>query len=270
MTRNTVAKYLKEMRENHILMGPYLSLNPALDYGEYVYLLNFSDPFLVVKWLKGFPHILQTAASLGDWNTFIVSDAPLDFSRITGFEKVIYQEKKGFTFASKAAHTGWDDALTKVYEKMGEKPPEEEPKKKVLLAWNEHHWKLFRTFQYDARKKVTSKLKKIKVQYDTYTEWLKTLKDHCTIQTEFYPGGYYTYMTYCFLFFTEYRQSVKSLFSQLPTTPLIIETGENLLVFASVPHDLTQTFISSVYEMRKTGIVDYFKSAVLLTGLHSF
>ncbi len=262
--RNTVTKYLRDMYEKAIMRGPHLSLNPASNYEEYIYLLNFSDPFLVVRWLNEVPHILQTAASFGEWNTLITADTLLDVSLLSGFRQVVYQGSKGFSFTPKAVHTSWDDAFARICEE-NQLLPEKEPKKKILLDWKEPHWRLFHTFKYDTRGKVTSTLKKARVTYETYKEWMKTLGSHCTIHTGFYPEGYFTCMTHCFLFLTDYRESVKFLFSLFPSTPFMVEMGEDLLVCASVPYDVNCNVMCMVYDMRRRGIINDFKSAVLLT-----
>jgi len=67
LSRNTVSRYLQEMYSQGILIGPYLRMKPAQNYREYVYLMNFSDPFFAFKGLKGFPHVLCCAVTFGDW-----------------------------------------------------------------------------------------------------------------------------------------------------------------------------------------------------------
>ena len=41
LSRNTVSKYLHHMYANKIIVGPYLTMKPAPNYKEYLYLMNF-------------------------------------------------------------------------------------------------------------------------------------------------------------------------------------------------------------------------------------
>jgi len=59
VSRNAVAKYLQEMYADNILTGPSLCLKPHTNYQEYIYFLNFSDPFTVFDGLKEIPDVVS-------------------------------------------------------------------------------------------------------------------------------------------------------------------------------------------------------------------
>lgn len=63
ISRNTVAKYLREIYTNDILHSPYICVKPSVAYKEDVYLMNFQDPWLTFNRLKGFPHVVYKAFS---------------------------------------------------------------------------------------------------------------------------------------------------------------------------------------------------------------
>jgi hypothetical protein len=44
LPRSTTSRYISEMYEQKILVGPYLSMRAAPDYREHVYLANFRNP----------------------------------------------------------------------------------------------------------------------------------------------------------------------------------------------------------------------------------
>jgi hypothetical protein len=73
MSRNTVSKYLLEMYRDTVLIGPQIRLLPAPNYKEYVYLMNFKNPFYFFQNVRGFPHVLYHAMTFGDWNSLVVS-----------------------------------------------------------------------------------------------------------------------------------------------------------------------------------------------------
>ncbi|MBU7026969.1 MAG: hypothetical protein HXS48_08505 [Theionarchaea archaeon] len=269
LSRNTVSEYLKSMYAGNLLIGPWMSLNPHSDYKEYVYLMNFSKAFHAYEGLKGFPHVLHHEMTFGDWNTMVITDRQLDFPQLVGFESIVYQGVKGNVYTPKVESTTWDESLKRIYEQIEQFTPGEPESKKRLtppLNWGEDQWKLYHAFRVNVRKKVTPLLRSIKVRYETYLQWMKTLQDHCTIHTEFYPQGCNTYLCHCYLFSSDYNQSVISLFSLFPTTPVIMEVGDRLLVFLKVvSSDVTRGTFCTIYDMKAVGMIKKFSYAVAVT-----
>jgi hypothetical protein len=126
-------------------------------------------------------------------------------------------------------------------------------------------WKLFHAFKNDMRKKVIPTLKKSKVRYDTYSPWFKDLKTHCIIHTGFYPEEYTTYLSHCFLIYTDYQESVNLLFSFLPTSSSILEVGNCLLVFTSpFSSNINRSLFCALYDMKSKDIIKKFYHAITL------
>jgi hypothetical protein len=268
MSRNTVSQYLQRMYERHIVVGPWISLKPHEDYTEYVYLMNFSDHFTVFEWLKGFPHVLYHGATFGDWNTMVITDRLLDLSQLVGFESVVYLGKKGIVYTPPVDYCSWSNWLKRMYDHLDTFSFNGESENTGLapfLDWGADEWKLYHAFKPNVRKKATRVLKKLHVRYETYTQWLDTLHDHCTIHTEFYPEGLNTYVHYCFLLDSDYNQSVKSLFSLFPTTPVIMEVGNQLLVSLKVvSSEATKNMICMVCDMESRGMVNKVRKALMV------
>ena len=250
-----------------VLCGPYIQMNPAPNYKEYVYLMNFLDPPKVYRGLKGFPRILQYGITFGSWNTMVITDSNLDFSKLVGFQSMVSQGARGYTYTPKVEYTLWDQTFERMYGQIEKITPAQKEHKKCKvhsLNWENDEWKLFCAFKSNVRQKTTPTLREIKVRYETYSQWMKTLKDHCTIHTEFYPEGRETYIGYCFLFSTDHKSVVKSLFSLLPTS-VITEVGDQLLVFAWVDSpDTTRRLFCTIYDMKTVKIIEEFSHVVLL------
>jgi len=268
LSRNTVSEYVKEMYATGIMVGPQIRMKPSPDYKEYVYLMDFSDPFQVFTGLKEFPHVVYHAMALGDWTTMVITDRLLDLSQLVGFHNMVYQGVRGYSYTPKPEYITWDESFTKVDKEMAEFAPEpSEHKDRQLnsLDWGEDEWKLFRAFKYKMRKTVTPTLKKIKVRYEGYSKWMEDLKDNCTVHTGFYPEGFQNYMSYCFLFYTEYESLVKSLFSLFPTTSFIMEVDSQLMVFTSMPSsEVARELFCLIYSMKAESIMKRFNQAVAL------
>lgn len=272
LSRNTVSKYLKRMYAQGILIGPQIRMKPAPNYKEYVYLMNFRNPFEVFEGLKDFPHVLYHTMTFGDWNTMVVTDQLLDFSKLVGFKDMVRQGVRGRSYTPQVMFTDWEKGFSNAYVQLNKFAPSTEYKERTLaptLDWGEDEWKLFHAFKFRMRKKVTSTLRKIDVRYETYTKWMEDLKTHCTIHVGFYPRGYDTYMTYCFLFSSDHERAVRSLFSHFPTTPFIVEVGNQLMVFANlISSELNRKLFCLIYDMEQKKMIKGYSQAVAVFHCH--
>jgi len=189
LSRNTISKYLKEMYERNIILGPQIRMKSSPDYKEYVYLMKFSHPASLFTGLKGFPNLIYHAVASGDWNTFVITDRSLDFSQLKGFEKMVYTGIKYTSYTPRTEYMTWNDTFKQVYNHLIEfSPKKTEDKTRELapfLHWTSDEWKLFHAFKNNLRKSITPILQKNKVRYETYYQWMKSLQNHCTIHTGF-------------------------------------------------------------------------------------
>jgi len=266
ISRNTVSHYVKEMYVQGIVCGPYLRMRPAGTYKEYVYLMNFSDPWLAFNGLKGFPHVLYHAMTFGDWNTMVVTDRLLDFSQLAGFETMVNQGIRYCSFTPKPEYQTWDESFKKVYEQVEQFTPVPEYRKRLLtfLDWGPDEWTLFYRFNV-MRKVITPALREINVKYEVYTKWMKTLDNYCTVHTGFYPEGYQNYLCYCLFVSTDYEHSVTSLFSQFPATPFIMELDTQLLIFTHVYSPTVKSkLFCLLYDMEAVQLIKTCDKAVVL------
>jgi DNA-binding Lrp family transcriptional regulator len=268
MSRNTVSKYLRNMFMRNFVIGPWISLKPHPNYKEYVYVMEFSDFVNVYKGLGGFPHVVDRRSMFGGWNTLVITDRLFDLSLLKGFRSLVYRGVKGYVYTPKTEYTTWDVWLERMYQQLDQfSPVQREPvTKRVVppLDWDKKTWLLYHTFRMNMRKKVISTLKKIKVRHETYAAWLETLKDHCMVHTEFYPQGFKTYANHSFLLETAYKQSVISLLSLLPTTPVIIEVGDRLLTFIKVDTpDATRNVFTMITDMKARDMITDFAYAAI-------
>jgi hypothetical protein len=123
LARNTVSKYLGEMYNQDIMRGPSLSMKPAFNYKEYVYLMSFEDPAAVFEGLKTFPHVVYHAMTSISWNTMVITDKPLDFSKLVGFRTMIYQGVKQNVYTPRINYTTWEEGFRKSFDVIDEYTP---------------------------------------------------------------------------------------------------------------------------------------------------
>ena len=267
VSRNTASTYVREMYANYIISGPSLCLKPAPNYTEYVYLMDFKDPWEVFLKLQGFPHVLYHAATEGHWNTLVITDRLLDFSQLVGFQAMTARGKRGFCYTPFVKHTTWEESFKTAFDMIKNTPVQVTAREEAPpLPWEESGWKLYHAFKDNIRRRVTPTLKKINLRYDYYTEWVKSLHDHCTVHLEFYPKGYNHYMKYFFFLSSDYEELIKSVFALFPTTSVIMEVDNNLLILASLQiSDTVRDFFFLMREMRINGLINEFMHAPVLS-----
>jgi DNA-binding Lrp family transcriptional regulator len=266
ISRNAVTKYIKEMYRDHILVGPYLQVNPSPHYKQYVYLMDFTNPWKAFCGLKEFPHVVYHALAFWDWNTLVITDRLLDVTKVAGLKKVVTRGVRYCSYTPKVALTTWDETFEEVYKKLLQFKRRSEDKIREITpsTWQEPEWKLYHAFKY-IRKPVTPVLQKIGVRYEPYLKWKSDLYTHCTVHTGFYPGGYESYLDYCFLFSTDHEESVKSVFSLFPTTPFFMEVDKQLLTFIKVnTPEAQRNLLCLIHNMQKIGMIKHFKQASIL------
>ena len=265
--RNTASKYVREMFTNHIISDPSLCPKPAPNYTEYVYLMDFKDPWEVFMKLPGFPHVLYHAITEGQWNTLVITDKLLDFSQLVDFQGMTAEGKRRAFYTPFVTHTTWEESFKKARDMIKSTPVQANTRELAPpLPWGESEWKLYHAFKDNIRRKVTPTLKKINARYEHYLEWIKSLHDHCTVTFGFYPEGYSHYMKYCFFLSSDYEELVKSVFTLFPTTPVIMEVDNNLLILASLQlSDTVRDFFSLIREMRTNGLINEFMHAPVLS-----
>jgi DNA-binding Lrp family transcriptional regulator len=237
ISRSSVSRYLESMYEQNILQGPYLRVKPAQTYTEYVYLMQFDNPYTAFQRFAGFPHVLYCALLFGKWNIMVITDKLFDLSQLVGLQEMVYQGKRGSSHTAKVNLISWEESKQKVQKYLENSEHVYTERKKELpdLPWGNQEWKLFSAFHGNMRKKKIPILKEIGVSYRRYAKWKKDVNVYCTSHTGFYPAGYSSYDHHCFLVSTEYEPQIKEIFSFFPTSSFFMEVGNDLMVITSVP-----------------------------------
>jgi hypothetical protein len=270
LPRSTTSRYISEMYEQKILVGPYLNMRAAPDYKEYAYLANFRNPQKKFPGLSHFPSVVDCALTFGDWNTFVVTNQPLDVPRMHGFQELVLLEQKYSTITPKTEFTTWNAAFSKAYEVMGVRSPGN--LKRVVapaLDWGEDQWKMFDGFSPNLRKIATPTLKESGIRYESYRVWKKELEIHCTIHTEFYPESYDQYNHHCFLTKSSCECQVIDVMGCLPATCRVVEMENHVLIFVNtVSVAVLKKLIILMMSMQTSGSLGDLKYASVLKEAH--
>jgi hypothetical protein len=270
LPRSTTTRYIGEMYEQKILVGPYLNMMAAFDYREYVYLANFQNPQKKFPGLSHFPSVVECALTFGDWNTFLVASQPLDVPRMHGFQELILVEQKYSTITPRTEFTTWDAAFSKAYEVMGARSPGNlEREVAPALDWSEEQWKMYDRFSPNLRRIAAPALKESGVRYESYRAWKKELETHCTIHTEFYPESYDQYNHHCFSVKSSFECQVIDVVSCFPVTSCVVEMESHLLIFINtVSVSVLKKLGILMLDMKALELVDDLKYALALKEAH--
>ncbi|MBU7038649.1 MAG: hypothetical protein HXS52_12025 [Theionarchaea archaeon] len=271
LSRNTVSKYLREMLVQAMLLGPSLRMKPTPTYKEYVYLATFSDPKKTFTALSCFPSVLDVVHTFGDWTTLLITYQPLDIPRMYGFQDLVLSECKYATITPKTEFTSWNAAFAKTSKILEDPGPPSRLKRELAphLDWGEDQWKIYSIFNSHMRKIVTTSLQRVLVRYETYVEWKEDLDRHCTVHTGFYPRSYGQYTGHWFLFSSSYESLLVKIFSCLPVTPCIMETGHHLLVsVTTISSSALKRLTDLIVDMKSGGLVKDVKYGLVLREAH--
>jgi hypothetical protein len=220
MSHRTVTKYVAEM-ESSFMLGPAIFLKPSQSCTEYFYFLNVRNPFSIREKTE------RCFATFGDWNLFLVSNTPVDYTVIDEYKDCFFKGINGGIYLSEVTTCQWIESMKNIQML----PP---PDKKSFLCtevlpeipWNKKEWALYNEFRYNVRKPIDPVLKKVGVSESQYKEWLSSLPLYADIQTAFYPQGINNYLTYDILIESEYQEHIVRALGQLPATSVCISLGE--------------------------------------------
>jgi hypothetical protein len=266
LPRSTASRYISEMYDQKILVGPYLSMRAAPNYREYVYLANFRNPQKKFPGLSHFPSVVECALTFGDWNTYLVTSQPLDVPRMHGFQELVLMEQKYSTITPRTEFTTWNAAFSKAHEVMKTRIPGNLKRELApALDWDEDQWKMYDAFSPNMREIAAPTLRESGIRYESYQAWKKELEAHCTIHTEFYPESYDQYNHHCFLVKSACECQVLDVVSCLPATCRVVEMENHLLIFVNtVSVAVLKRLIVLMMNMKTSGLLGDLKYASVL------
>jgi hypothetical protein len=266
--RGTVSRYIQEMYDQSILVGPMLFLKPAEDYPLHAAFCEFDNAYIVHERLEQFPRIISSSWNCGKWNIMVVCDAPMDFTLLKGFRSCIYEGAKSLTFLSQVSFLDWSASMGSIQAKLS--PPE---KKTTLyeigpsLQWDKEDWILYEKVKQNTRVKITPLLKECSLSYERYRKWIAKVHRHpssCVTQTAFYPHGLNTYFCYDFLFNSNYHRQLTDILGMLPSTSIFFSVGSHLFARISVMNTKeSQDLFSLMVKLKEYNyFTDYYTALV--------
>lgn len=238
--RNTVVKYLNEMYASEILTPPFLSLRSIQPYAEYLSLLNFNSIHFVSPRLRTFPGIVSTVRCGLDWNQLAVASKPLDFQSLKYFRSQVFQGRIERIVTPKCSLSESIEIPSSTH------LPRRTSPNHWIIPWSKDGWELYKHIRSDMKMKTTPLLKKVKVRYDVFSSWKKTLCEYTSFHLLFYPHGRSAYTHWYFLLKSPYDLS--RLFQQWPASCMVVEVGMYILLKVPVCTSLQLQTLLSLFE----------------------
>jgi hypothetical protein len=220
--------------------------------------MNFSHPVKVFEGLERFPHVIDHSLTFGAWNTQVITDCPLDFSQLQGFQHTEFEGQKENVYVSQVHFLEWEEAFQRMKEIITAFSPgiETYHQEKVRIDWSPDEWNLFQAFRDNIRKKKNKILKEIEVRHEVFSQWKKSLEKACDMAMAFYPEGKQNYIEHLFLVKSAYGKTLQNILDCMPVTCFLEKYGHYFMmrVYSIAPHISVKLF-SLLYEMKAKRII---------------
>ncbi len=233
------SKRLEEAKRQQIIVGPEGRIFSFKNIPEYVYLFNAEDPDIAYNEYREDPRVVYNAQIAGLCNTFLITKKEID---IKGDIKV--QGRRSDFHVSFAPDQSFDQALLNGLKKIEAFSPDSYSPRKYIknhsdetVKWDENDEKLYNYFKYDLRKKVGPLIKEQHISKDIIYHFLETIEKRCTIFTTYFPESYLNYLSYLYVFETDYEDLIIEIFNELPTTTSFFKVADMLFTFVYAPRN---------------------------------
>ncbi len=229
-------KRTREAFDLQRVVGPELRKDSYFNLKEYMYFVKSSNVKSLCFLLQNDPRVIYHMKMLGFCDLWVISKEKMD---IEG--DIVIEGVRSDYYMSKPPDHSWDDTMRIMREKVETFDPSfYTPKGYIQTHWNETvEWSeedelLYQYFKFSLRKPLAPLLES-GISGSTIYKWFEKLPQCCRIVTHYFPEGLSSYLTYLFMFETDYEDFIIDLFSELPTTSSYFKVSDNLFTFVKIP-----------------------------------
>jgi hypothetical protein len=261
--RNTFTKYWKNGLEDQIFFPPQIRLKMYNTRKEYIYLVQTDIVHELFKYYQCHPDVVYLAYTLGKFDLLIQTSKPLE---IIPNNTILYGSRSNYWFP-KTPYCEFNSALNKVdYFLHQSHDPScliveypEEPEVKGGV-WG---WKMFPYLKYNLRPNYTWIVKKLGISFASFYKGFEYLLAISTVLLPYYPLGFLRYSHRFFVFWTDYEDLIRELFSYLPCHVFVTKVNDALLVYTGVLEEgkSKKHFFDICWYMLESGCVKNFWTA---------
>ena len=256
-----MSRYIQEMYDWSIMIGPMLFLKPAENYPLYTAFCEFQNPQTVYEKFEEFPPVIHRSWNCGKWNIMVVSKRQIDFTLLKGFNRYICQGPKSVTCLSRVNFLDWSTSMKKMRRALS--LPEEKTTLYGIgppIPWDNKDWTIYEEQKWNMRTPASLLHRRYSIRHERYQKWAQTLPQFALIQTAFYPYGIQNYFFYDFLFGSDYHQQLTDILCMLPSTGVFFSVGDFLFARLAVlnPDEASDLF-SLIAQLQKLNFLTEFK-----------
>lgn len=261
LTRNTVTTHYNYMIENEIISLPTMRLKMFDDLREYMYYLNFEKPLRVYQELERHPQVIYHSLTSGAFDMVIITDSPVDFESHPNFKQCILKGDRGDYYVPHVSRDTYEEAFQKIEKKVKEDHitrsliPMEFPPREI--KWTDLEWELFYDLKYNMRRTFTEIVKKHGISKWLFYKSYERIKKNCVKVVSFFPEKRASYSAFFFVFKTDYEESLRTLFMQLPCASMFSKVDNYLVAWMNIIRTFSfKEFFGLLHWMNDHGIIE--------------
>ena len=267
LARNTVTSHFNYMLENGIITVPTMRLKMFSDLREYMYYLNFEKPLSVYHELERDSRVVYHCLTSGNFDMVVLTNTPVDFESHPSFRESILQGARGDYYVPHVSRDTYKSAFLKIKKKVedGEISPSPIPMDfpPLEIKWTELEWKLFFDLKYNMRRTFTEIVKKHGISKWLFYRSYERIRSNCIKLVPFFPEKQVNYSDFVFILKTDYEESLRDLFLQLPCFSMITKADNHLLAWLYIVRNFPlKDFFGFLHGMVDQGIIDDMKYAL--------
>jgi hypothetical protein len=261
--RNTFTKYWKEGLERGIFFPPQIRLKMYETRKEYIYLVQTDLVHELFKYYQNHPDVIYMAYTLGKFDLLIQTKKPLE---VIPNNTIHYGSRSDYWYPE-TPHCEFDQALDKIDHLLQET---HSPSYTLVEYPKEPHvkgevwgWKVFPYLKYDLRPNYTWIVKNLGISFASFYKGFEYLLAVSTVLLPYYPYGFLQYSHRFFVFWTDYEEVIRDIFSYLPCHVSITRVHDALLVYTGILEKgkTKKQFFDLCWRMLELGLVRKFWTA---------
>lgn len=222
------------------IVGPEARKKSYLNMQEFHYFIR-SEEDADSKYLDYCedPRIISLVRTLGHFDLWIASREEMDFEG-----DILVKGVRSDIYVSKPPVHSWADALKSMREKVDAFDYSYTQKGYIQTHWDETvEWSeedelMYQYFKFNLRKRHHKLKDAHGISTFRIKEWFSTLPQNCTIFTIYFPESFPCYISYLFMFETDYEDFIIDLFSEIPTTSFFFKVSDKLFAQFYLPGQL--------------------------------
>jgi hypothetical protein len=261
--RNTFTKYWRDGLANEVFFPPQIRLNMYRNRKEYIYIVQTDEIDELYDYYRTHPDVIYLVYTIGKFDLLIMTWSPL---KVVPNNTIQYGSRGNFIFPETpfcTYGTALDHAEVALERPHMPSSLSVEYPDEPELKGASYGLQIFPYLKYNLRPNYTFIVKKLGISFTSFYKGYEYLLNVSTVLLPYYPLGFLQYVQHFLVFWTDYEDLIREVFSYLPCHVSIVKVGDALLVYASVQQDwrVKRRFFNLCYKMLEMKLVKRYWTA---------